>query len=509
MSARAAIGLVAFQSTPQPGERVMYHRYFGMKHRPFTATPQTTFYYPAPHQEEALATLHYTITQGRGIGVLTGLPGTGKTLVCHRLTTQLEPAFTTAMITNTNIPNVKGLLQAILYDLSLPFHGLDEQELRLTLTDFLLGKYAGGGRMVLVIDEAQKLSSALLEELRMFSNLEGESDKLFQIVLAGHPRLLQSLRDPELETLSQRIGARATIPPFSDEETVAYIQHLVGCAGARWDEVFSYDALCAVYEITEGNPRRINQLCDHSLLRAYVTEMRRVDSAIVAQAAIDLDQAADVKVVPGVTVPAAMDMKYTPATLQTRSSMPEFHVAETSDTFVACTECEGSLETLEISTSQLIQDADPLLALSKESCYDQEMSPSCGEFAEEELVIDPYAMMDAARTRMMAAQPTRQPVAPTSKAGYCEPVIETARDTAADSSYATDVRFVESADNPAVHEVGAGMINLAAGATESPILVIENKIQRIGGHIARVDAAQQPSPENRGYRRLFTHARKS
>src|SRR5262245_11360927 len=203
----------------------MYHRYFGMKHRQFTATPQTGACYPAATQEEALATLQYAITQGRGIALLTGAPGTGKTLICHRLTTNLEPAFTTAMITNTHMPSVKGLLQAILYDLSLPFHGLDEQELRLTLTDFLLGKYAGGGRTVLVIDEAQYLTVPLLEELRMLSNLEGESDKLFQIVLAGHPRLLQVLRSPELETFSQRIGARAILAPLTDEETVTYIQH--------------------------------------------------------------------------------------------------------------------------------------------------------------------------------------------------------------------------------------------------------------------------------------------
>src|SRR5262245_32694029 len=221
----------------------MYHRYFGMKHRPFTSTPQMGSCFPAAAQEEAFATLQYAITQGRGIAVLTGLPGTGKTMVCHRLTKDLEPAFTTAMITNTHIPTVKGLLQAILYDLSLPFHGLDEQELRLTLTDFLLGKYAGGGRMVLVIDEAQNLTVPLLEELRMFSNLEGETDKLFQIVLAGHPRLLQLLQSPELETLTQRIGARAKLMPLNDEETVAYIQYQVEDAGARWDEVFSYDAL--------------------------------------------------------------------------------------------------------------------------------------------------------------------------------------------------------------------------------------------------------------------------
>src|SRR6266705_24082 len=115
----------------------MYHTYFGMKQRPFGASPHLDSYYPAAGQQEALATLRYCITQGRGVALLTGPAGTGKTLVCHRLTSSLETDFTTAMITNTNIQSIKALLQAILYDLSLPYHGLDEQELRLTLTDFL------------------------------------------------------------------------------------------------------------------------------------------------------------------------------------------------------------------------------------------------------------------------------------------------------------------------------------------------------------------------------------
>src|SRR5262245_51215238 len=342
----------------------MYHRYFGMKHRPFTSTPQMGSCFPAAAQEEAFATLQYAITQGRGIAVLTGLPGTGKTVVCHRLTATLEPSFTTAMITNTHMPTVKGLLQAILYDLSLPFHGLDEQELRLTLTDFLLGKYAGGGRTVLVIDEAQNLAIPLLEELRMLSNLEGETDKLFQIVLVGHPRLTQLIRSPELETLSQRVGARAVLSPLTDEETIAYIQYQLESAGVAWDKVFSYDAMCTVYELTAGIPRLISQLSDHALLRAYVTEARSVDRAIAIAAKTDLDQSAEHR------------RNETLATLrtgriaETESSLDQENAeelairetAESGETFVACTECQGSLETLQFSTDSMVDAIAPVPA---------------------------------------------------------------------------------------------------------------------------------------------------
>ena len=186
----------------------MYQSYFGMTQRPFGATPQLAAYYATSACEEAVATLHYCVIQGRGMGLLTGNPGTGKTMICHRLIARLEPDFTTAMITNTNMETQKGLLQAILYDLTLPYRGMDVQELRLTLSDFLLEKYASGGRTVILIDEAQNLTVPLLEELRMLGNLEGEMDKLLQVIMLGHPWILDVLRRPELTALYQRIGAR-------------------------------------------------------------------------------------------------------------------------------------------------------------------------------------------------------------------------------------------------------------------------------------------------------------
>jgi general secretion pathway protein A len=505
----------------------MYHRYFGMKHRPFTSTPQIGSCFPAAAQEEAFATLQYAITQGRGIAVLTGLPGTGKTLVCHRLTATLEPTFTTAMITNTHMPTVKGLLQAILYDLSLPFHGLDEQELRLTLTDFLLGKYAGGGRTVLIIDEAQNLGVSLLEELRMLSNLEGGSDKLFQIVLAGHPRLLQLLRNPDLETLNQRIGARATLAPLTDEETVGFIQHQLECAGVRGEEVFTYDAMYAVYEAVGGIARLIGKLCDHALLRAYVTDSRRVDRTVVEEAKADLEQPSESRI-----AGALMPQRKASAEIETATERDEPIVVltperEKPDTFVACTEYDGSLETMEISTNALPEDAEPMLEISDPVRYGIP-----GGYADEEIVVDPYAMMDAARTTSNRARLTQAQAQPRSlstaekpdstanKAGGRPKMTDaerydldpmsrtTTRDTVIETN-TTDHLFVETGDNAAVHEVGAGLSDRTPDTTTAPILVIESRQQRLGNHMGRVDRPQQTGRQNSGYRQLFTHARKS
>jgi hypothetical protein len=394
-----------------------------------------------------------------------------------------------------------------------------------------LGKYAGGGRTVLVIDEAQNLTVPLLEELRMLSNLEGESDKLFQIVLAGHPRLLQLLRSPDLETLNQRVGARASLTPLNDEETIAYIQHQLECAGARWDEVVSLEAMNAVYEATSGVPRRINQLCDHALLRAYVTDQRRLDRDLIEESHVELEQPEDQ---PAARTPMAAYSTPNPASQRDESDEvlsiadSEATICETLDTFVACTESAGLIDSMEISTEQI---GSPVYAVDSEDVectLHEQAAARQQDFVEEEIVMDRYAMMDAARTNRMGAtdagsQPsTTVPAAAIAKTEckaeaprpHVVPFDEASSTVTAEpwpvDSAIQQPLFVDSGDNPAVLEVGSGLTDESSNATtEPPLLVIENRQQRIGNHIARVDGPQQPGRENRGYRRLFTHARKS
>lgn len=516
----------------------MYHNFFGMKQRPFGATPQLRNFFAASGQEEALATLRYAITQGRGIGLLIGPSGTGKTLVCHRLTSSLESAFTTAVITNTNMATIKALYQAILYDLSLPYHGLDEQELRLTLTDFLLGKYAGGGRTVLIIDEAQNLSIPLLEELRMLSNLEGETDKLFQIVLAGHSRLLSLIRSAELETLNQRIGARATLSALGDEETVNYIQHQLQCAGVLPDEVFTYDALTAVYEASGGIPRVINQLCEHALLLAYVAESHRVDALLVEKASTELDLAVDQPDGQEATDSSAMTQSAPLATAIRRNATQAFEhpsVYEQESGFcLSYAPGEGPNECLEI----IAEESAPVVCTpfdgvsTDRSTGGAIVHPLDEMFAQEEIIVDPYAMMDAARSASRQIQQPIQHIAPVCRIEQpCEspagpavlpqaenpPCLSVIGDAPSAVMFnecqivesSAQANFVEPSDNPAVHEVGAGVAEQPADSNEPPILVIESRSQRIAGNLARVDV---PEPANalapRAYRRLFTHARK-
>jgi type II secretory pathway predicted ATPase ExeA len=517
----------------------MYHNFFGMKQRPFGDTLQLRNLFAASGQEEALATLRYSITQGRGIGLLTGPSGIGKTLVCHRLTSSLESAFTTAMITNTNMATIKALYQAILYDLSLPYHGLDEQELRLTLTDFLLRRYAGGGRTVLIIDEAQNLSVPLLEELRMLCNLEGETDKVFQMVLVGHSRLLGVLRSPEIETLNQRIGARATLCPLGDEETVQYIQHQLQCAGVLPDEIFTYDAMTAVYEASGGIPRVINQLCEHALLLTYVSESHRVDSHAVEKASTELgltvDQAVDEAtqdsspIAEPVSLGAALQHDFSdaiddPAVCDRETRIPLSYAAgeDASDCLEIVPEepapvCRAPFDAVSVDLANAATTVDPLDEV----------------FAQEEIIVDPYAMMDAARSGSTGSVPPKPYTPPVTKIEKprdlptvpelltlptelpCVARIEDApstlmfRDSLPVES-PTPISFVEPSDNPAVHEVGAGVAEPAADSNEPPILVIESRSQRIAGNLGRVDVpGSSTAGPTRAYRRLFTHARKS
>ncbi len=512
----------------------MYHSFFGMKQRPFGATAQLHSYFPASGQEEALATLHYAIIQGRGIGLLTGPSGTGKTLVCHRLTESLESGYTTAVITNTNMTTTKALYQAILYDLSLPFHGLDEQELRLSFTDFLFGQYAGGTRTVLVVDEAQNLSVPLLEELRLLSNLEGEGDKFFQIVLAGHTRLLNVLRAPELEALQQRIGARAALTALSDEQTVAYIRQQLQCVGVLPDEVFTEDALTAVYEASAGVPRVINQVCEHSLLLAYVTESHRVDVPIVERASADLNRLAGQGTEEGPPADSS-GIKAPSLRAVARFQTESVTASQTGSGICISYPCEEPQDPcLEIVTreqeSSGLACCEPVTSTATIAAGRAAQPPE-EAFDEEEIVVDPYAMMDAARSeRIRKPPPAPQAVQiaklladTTSKdEGPTGPqptaFVSVAADAprpltlieAATSEEPTPVAFVESSDNPAAHEVGAGTTVEPAESTAPPILLIESRSQRMAGHLARVDVPQQTIAAGaRAYRRLFTLARKS
>jgi type II secretory pathway predicted ATPase ExeA len=271
----------------------MYQTHFGLRQRPFPATPDPACYYPATDHERALARLLQGLEDGEGLVLLTGPEGTGKTLLCHCLLDRLGEGVDTAFLTNSHVPSRAALLQAILYDLSLPHESPGEQELRLALTDDLLRTYAEGRRTILLVDEAHHLTPDVLEELRLLGNLEARSGKAVQVVLIGLPPLLETLRRPELAALRQRLAVRVCLGPLPLEEAADYLLHHLRVAGGRTGQILSDEALELLARFTHGVPRLLNQAAHQALALAAEAGGGQVDAeaALEALALLDLAEA--------------------------------------------------------------------------------------------------------------------------------------------------------------------------------------------------------------------------
>jgi type II secretory pathway predicted ATPase ExeA len=271
----------------------MYPTHFQLRQRPFPASPDPARYYPSTSHERAIARLLGGLADGEGVMTLTGEPGTGKTLLCHCLLERLGSRTNIAFLTNSRAGGRAGLLQAILYDLSLPYEGRGEQELRLALTDHLLRSYEEGRATLLILDEAQHLTPDLLEEVRLLGNLEARSGKALQVVFVGQSALLDTLRRPELTALWQRVSIRAQVGPLALQEAADYLLHHVRISGGRSERLFADEALELLSRHTRGVPRLLNQAAHQALQLAAEAGAAEVDAeaALEALALLGLEDA--------------------------------------------------------------------------------------------------------------------------------------------------------------------------------------------------------------------------
>jgi type II secretory pathway predicted ATPase ExeA len=269
----------------------MYETHFGLRRRPFRTTPDSECYYPATTHEQALATLLAALADDEGLCLVTGAPGTGKTMLCHRLLERLHPETTSIFLTNSHFGSRSGLLQAILFDLSLPYEAKSEQELRLALTEALLANYKAGRHTVLLVDEAQHLGADLLEELRLLGNLEARQGKALQVILLAQPRIWETLQQPELAALCQRLIVRVHLDPFPVHEAADYLVHQLRSAGGRADRILADEALELVARGTQGVPRLLNQAAQQALALTYRAgeTMVDVEAALEALSWLGLD----------------------------------------------------------------------------------------------------------------------------------------------------------------------------------------------------------------------------
>jgi general secretion pathway protein A len=265
--------------------------HFGLRRRPFPATPDSTCYYPATGHERALAALLRGLADGEGVLLVTGEPGTGKTLLCHCLAERLGGDRQTVFLPCCRFADRAGLFQAVLFDLALPYEGRGEQEMRLTITDRLLTSYAAGSSTVLLADEAHHLSADLLEELRLLGNLEARGGKALQVVLFGLPSLAEQLKAPALAALRQRLVVKVRLEPLPPPEAADYLLHHLRAAGARAEDVFSEEALTLLARSTLGVPRLLNQAAHQAIRLAAEADAGQVDAeaALEALAAVGLE----------------------------------------------------------------------------------------------------------------------------------------------------------------------------------------------------------------------------
>jgi general secretion pathway protein A len=267
----------------------MYRAFFGLNEKPFAITPDPRYLFLSERHAEALAHLLYGITEAGGFIQLTGEVGTGKTTVVRSLLAQTPQHAEIALILNPRMTAPEFLL-TICEELGIGVQDSATSSLKDLvdiLSQYLLRAHGGGKRVVLIVDEAQNLAPEVLEQVRLLTNLETNTQKLLQIILIGQPELRDLLDRNELRQLAQRITGRYHLCPLSVEETTAYVRHRLRVAGAISD-IFTPAALREVHRLSRGVPRLINVLCDRALLGAYTQDRHQVGAAFVRRGAMEV-----------------------------------------------------------------------------------------------------------------------------------------------------------------------------------------------------------------------------
>jgi general secretion pathway protein A len=266
----------------------VYKSFFGLKKNPFNVNPDPAYLYLTPQIGRALDELTYGIENRKGLMLLTGEAGTGKTtLINHLLLWLAHQRARTAFIFNSHVDSSQ-LFDFILADFEIPLTPEARSNPLLVFHEWLLTRFRAHDLVVLIVDEAQGLPVHVLEEIRLLLNMETPNEKLLQIVLAGQPELEIKLKRPDLRQLRQRIELRCNTAPLTLQETHAYIQNRLHTAGSRNNSLFMPDAVEAVHNYSRGIPRVINLLCENALISAYVDQLTSISAEIVDGAAREL-----------------------------------------------------------------------------------------------------------------------------------------------------------------------------------------------------------------------------
>ncbi|GEB69828.1 MSHA biogenesis protein MshM [Pseudoalteromonas carrageenovora] len=270
----------------------MYLNFFNLSEMPFTLTPNTEFFCALEPHHEAMQVLTTAIDMGEGFIKVTGEVGTGKTLLCRKLLNQLEPDYIVAYLPNSYL-SPEELRWAIAVELGMDVDkALDQQALTQLINHYLLDLQEDNERVVLLIDEAQCLSWETLEALRLFTNLETESEKLIQVVLFGQPELDEKLANNKVRQLRQRISFSYKLRSMTAAEVIYYINHRLQVAGFNQPPLFSNNMALKIARASRGIPRLVNILCHKVLLQAYGEGLNQITTRHIQLAIKDTEDCA-------------------------------------------------------------------------------------------------------------------------------------------------------------------------------------------------------------------------
>jgi general secretion pathway protein A len=266
----------------------MFLDFYGLREQPFGVTPDPAYLYASRTHSEALASLSIGIEDNRGFFALIAEPGMGKTTLLYQLMEELRDTSRTVLLFQTQC-NCGEFIEYILQELAVDVKGMSLVAMHGKLNEILFEELLAGKRFVLIVDEAQNLDDSVLETVRMLSNFETHNTKLLQIILAGQPQLAIKLGQPQLSQLRQRIAVLGRLEPFTAEETGLYIEHRLKVAGHRGDPIFDPASIGQIARLSQGIPRKINNLCYNSLFLAYTRRHLTVTAPVVKEAGARLD----------------------------------------------------------------------------------------------------------------------------------------------------------------------------------------------------------------------------
>ena len=268
----------------------MYQHFFQLRELPFELTPNPKYLFLTPQHREALSNLLYGLSSAKTITALIGEVGTGKTTLLHAALASEKCRHVECVYLNNPGLTRKEFIEVLAYRFELSSHAQESKSALLSeLEETLRERRARGAVSALVIDEAQSMSTELLEEIRLLANIETSNEKLLPLVLAGQPELRQRLNEPDLRQLKQRITLRCEIGPFTLQESAAYIAFRIRKAGGEPDRIFTRNAVSLIHRFSGGIPRTISVMCDNALVTAFGLGRHPVDSQIVTEVARDFD----------------------------------------------------------------------------------------------------------------------------------------------------------------------------------------------------------------------------